>query len=82
MKKMVKNGKFKFVADVLIPDYKKAGWMTEEEAATPPPVNPKEGKTAPEGDTAEIKFTCPVCGKEYKSETALAKHVAEKHPEI
>ena len=82
MKKLVKDGKFKFVADALIPDYKKAGWKTEEEAVAPPQEDPKEDKTAPEGETGEIKFTCPVCGKEYKSETALAKHVAEKHPEI
>lgn len=25
-------------------------------------------------------FACPVCGKEYKSEDALNKHIADKHP--
>lgn len=25
-------------------------------------------------------FVCPVCGKEYKSEEALNKHIADKHP--
>ena len=80
MKKMLKDGKTKFVADALVAGYKKAGWQTEEEAAAPPHVDPEEGKTAPEGDAAETKFTCPVCGKEYKSETTLAKHIAEKHP--
>ena len=28
---------------------------------------------------AAEKVTCPVCGKEYKSESALAKHIEEKH---
>lgn len=27
------------------------------------------------------KFTCPVCGNEYKSESALNKHIKEKHTE-
>lgn len=27
------------------------------------------------------KFLCPVCGKEYRSESALNKHVAKEHPE-
>ncbi len=26
-------------------------------------------------------YTCPVCGKEYKTEAALAKHAAKEHPE-
>lgn len=28
---------------------------------------------------AAEKFTCSVCGKEYKSAGALAKHIEEKH---
>lgn len=28
--------------------------------------------------TAE--FICPVCGKKYKSEAALNKHIAKEHP--
>jgi len=27
----------------------------------------------------EEKFTCPVCGKEYKSESALNRHMEDKH---
>lgn len=27
------------------------------------------------------KFLCPVCGKAYKSESALDKHIAKEHPE-
>ena len=27
------------------------------------------------------KFICPVCGKEYKSEAALNKHIAKEHPD-
>ncbi len=26
-------------------------------------------------------LVCPVCGKDYKSEDTLKKHIAEKHPE-
>lgn len=26
-------------------------------------------------------LTCPHCGKEYKSPSALAKHIKEMHPE-
>lgn len=25
--------------------------------------------------------SCPVCGKEYKTEAALVKHAAKEHPE-
>ena len=27
------------------------------------------------------KFICPVCGREYRSETALNKHIAKEHTE-
>ena len=37
----------------------------------------KKATPAPEVE----KYTCPVCGKEYKSQEALAKHIKEKHPE-
>ncbi len=30
---------------------------------------------------APAAFSCPHCGKEYKSAAALEKHIAEKHPE-
>lgn len=26
-------------------------------------------------------YTCPHCGKEYKTEDGLAKHIQEKHPD-
>lgn len=26
-------------------------------------------------------FHCPVCGKEYKNQDALTRHIADKHPE-
>ena len=29
----------------------------------------------------EPVFICPHCGKEYKSEAALEKHIRDKHPE-
>ncbi len=27
------------------------------------------------------KLPCPHCGKEYKTEEAMAKHIKDKHPE-
>lgn len=29
----------------------------------------------------EPKFICPDCGKEYKSEAALKKHMEKEHPD-
>lgn len=31
--------------------------------------------------TPASKFTCPVCGNEYATESGLSKHLKEKHPE-
>ena len=36
---------------------------------------------APSEEPAAEKFTCPHCGKEYKSKDSLAKHIKDKHPE-
>lgn len=79
MKKLFKDGIPKFVADALVPSYKKQGWLEEGENPAPPQQDPEEGKTAPEG--SEQIFTCPVCGKEYKSQANLDKHMAKEHPE-
>lgn len=39
-------------------------------------------EAAPVKETAsEEKYTCPICGKEYKTEDGLQKHIADKHPE-
>lgn len=38
------------------------------------------GLILPAEEPAEL-FSCPHCGKEYKSEAALAKHIHDKHPE-
>lgn len=27
------------------------------------------------------KYTCPICGKEYKTEKGLQEHIADKHPD-
>ncbi|MEG2096805.1 MAG: C2H2-type zinc finger protein [Pseudoflavonifractor sp.] len=43
----------------------------------------KVGLNAPiEAAAAEVeKLVCPYCGKECKTEEALAKHIETKHPE-
>ena len=95
MKKLFKNGASKFVADALVSSYKKQGWLEEGEEIAPPRVDPPEDKTASEGMTAddangdaegvsaegEKVFTCAVCGKTYKTEAGLNKHMAKEHPE-
>lgn len=27
----------------------------------------------------EVKYTCPICGKEYKTQDGLDKHIAKEH---
>ena len=38
-------------------------------------------EAAPEQGAAPDVFPCPVCGKEYKTEDGLEKHIKEKHPD-
>lgn len=38
------------------------------------------GLIFPPEESSEI-FRCPHCGKEYKSEAALDKHIRDKHPD-
>lgn len=33
-------------------------------------------------EEAAAKLACPHCGKEYKAEEALAKHIKDKHPDV
>ena len=33
------------------------------------------------GEAPTETCTCPHCGKEYKSQASLAKHIKDKHPE-
>lgn len=37
-------------------------------------------EAAPEKAATPDVFVCPVCGKEYKTEDGLKKHIQEKHP--
>ena len=37
-------------------------------------------EAAPEKAATPDVFTCPFCGKEYKTEDGLANHIKEKHP--
>ena len=32
-------------------------------------------------ESAPEVYTCPICGKEYKTEEGLDKHIQDKHPE-
>lgn len=42
------------------------------------------GLVFPTSDSAGAAdlFSCPNCGKEYKSKSALAKHMREQHAEV
>lgn len=35
---------------------------------------------AAKADEKDEKYTCPICGKEYKTEKGLQEHIADKHP--
>ena len=37
--------------------------------------------SAPSEEPAAEKFTCPHCGKEYKTAEGLEKHIKDKHSE-
>ena len=37
--------------------------------------------SAPSEEPTAEKFTCPRCGKEYKTAEGLEKHIEDKHPE-
>lgn len=43
-------------------------------------VFPAEAGEAPVQAAAE-EYTCPVCGRKYKSQASLDKHIKSKHPE-
>lgn len=36
---------------------------------------------AAKADEKGEKYTCPICGKEYKTQENLDKHIADKHPD-
>jgi len=40
-----------------------------------------EQETSPKKADNPDVFKCPVCGKEYKTEEGLQKHIQDKHPE-
>lgn len=70
-----------YVPDCFIDDYRKNGYIVDgEEAAT---VAPPEDDTAEgDGDVSNAdEFTCPHCGKEYKTAANLEKHIAKEHAE-
>ena len=39
------------------------------------------GLTFPKPADPPERYTCPVCGKEYKTEDGLNNHIKDKHPE-
>ncbi len=67
-------------------NYTGKGWglnFVEGEAETDNAVLAKklESKGYKVVKIEEPKFLCPVCGREYKSESALEKHIAKEHSE-
>ena len=43
---------------------------------------PEEGAVDPLDETVPEVYVCPVCGKEYKTESGYRDHMKSKHPEI
>ncbi len=43
--------------------------------------NPKTFEVVETDDEAEVPFICEVCGKEYKQQHFLDKHMETKHPD-
>ena len=77
MKRLISpTGKPEFIADALVSTYLRKGY--KEDIPTPPPIDPPENE-ATSDDAGE--FVCPVCGKSYKTQAGLDKHMTEKHPE-
>lgn len=77
MKRLISpTGKPEFIADALVSTYLRKGY--KEDIPTPPPVAPPENEAASD-DAGE--FVCSVCGKSYKTQAGLDKHMSEKHPE-
>lgn len=81
MKLLTKNGEKRFVADAIIPAYKKQGWIEDGEVAAPPQNASPEDKTSSEEVEDSEDYTCEICGKSYKTEAGLSKHMAKEHPE-
>lgn len=81
MKLLTKDGEKRFVADSLAPAYEKQGWAADGEVTTPPHDASPEDKTS-SGEVEDGEdFTCEICGKSYKTEAGLSKHMAKEHPE-
>ena len=81
MKMLTKDGEKRFIADSLIPSYKKLGWADEGETVAPPHDASPEDETSPGEVEGGEDFTCEICGKSYKTEAGLNKHMAKEHPE-
>lgn len=78
---LMKKGNIpEFVPDCFVANYRKNGYIVVGEEVTPDtddePVNDENP-----ADEDTDKFICPHCGREYKSEANLEKHIAEKHAE-
>ena len=73
MKRLISpTGKPEFIADALVSTYLRKGYK-EDIPADPATVDTASDEA---GD-----YVCPVCGKSYKTQAGLDKHMSEKHPE-
>ena len=73
---MRKGDVTEYVPDVFVEAYRNDGYTVDGES-----VEEVSNVETPEDaeESAEEKFVCPHCGKEYKTEANLVKHIAEKH---
>lgn len=78
---MRKGETTEYVPDCFIENYRKNGFIVDGEETTtvaPPEDNAVEGG---EDVNDANEFTCPHCGKEYKTAANLEKHIAKEHAE-
>lgn len=70
---MKKDNEKKFVPDIFVESYKANGYTIDGEN---PEKEHREENDGENGDfDDEVKYVCPHCNKEYKSEKAFNKHL-------
>jgi len=64
-----KGGVFKDIPERRVSEYARFGYVKVDSEPEPAKEEPKEPDKEPDS------YVCPVCGKEYKTERGLSKHM-------